>query len=162
MKETISYSVRIQSILSDTVDLLSMIDPAAREYGALINLTRADHFFSSSSVDKKEISIKYFQFSVKMKDIMKKTDRQIMQLTDVSLSADRFYSQNIIDVCNRALLHYLSLQDSISQFSSHTEQILSSSDSVSLQKLTLALRKLLFQVLHTCEELNQIISELKG
>lgn len=162
MKETTSYSVRIQSILSHTVEQLNRIDPAAYEYGKLINHTQTDHFFSLSGTDKKDISTRYFEFSVNLKRIMENTNRQMLQLTDIMLSADRACSESVIALCNRAFLPYLSFQENISQFLSHTEHLLLRADSVPLRELTLALRQLQFQARHACEELVKILLELDG
>ncbi len=162
MEERTSYFVRIQSILSDTVELLCMVEPAACEYGTFIKHSQKDHFFSSSQVNKKEISTKYFQFSIRLKDILKKSNNQIMQLTDIMLSADRRFSEPVITVCNQALLPYVKIQEGIALFLCHTEKVIASGDSVSLQELSLTLRQFLFQIQHTCDELKAIIAELNG
>ena len=161
MNYSLSNAKQIEEIILEIRENLMKIAPLSQSYSTKLKNATEKYFFASiKEGDKKDISRAYFQFGIEIKNILAITDWQTIKLTEVMIEADLNCCGTEVLFCDRVLKEYMMLKNHFGLFCSRTEEILSASETVSLNNLSLELQRILAQTEQTCLLIETAVNEL--
>ena len=162
MAATTSYFDKMQSVIQGTRADLERLETMAKEYAAILNREMETNFFSSPTPEqqKKIISNAYFQFCIQIKDTLSSIDLHAHRLTIIMRQADLDFWGKMIELGDTILYQHLKFEESVRNFSTHSEDLISHSSLLPLKELSMELRRLVLRIQETCAQMDEAQEDL--